>query len=104
MRYLLLPGLDGTGKLFEPFTKHTPHDSGCVVASYPTDRKLSYPECAELIVSDFIPDDEFVIVAESFSGPVAVLVASTRPSTLVGVVLCNTFAYRAAWRGFCLIP
>ena len=104
MKYLLLPGLDGTGKLFEPFTAQTPSGSSCDVVNYPVDCELSYAEYSELITSDSIPDEPFVIVAESFSGPVAVLVASARPSALVGVVLCNTFVFRAAWRGFRFLP
>jgi pimeloyl-ACP methyl ester carboxylesterase len=104
VKYLLLPGLDGTGKLFEAFVAQTPSGSSCDVVDYPVDRELSYAECSELIASDFIPDEPFVIVAESFSGPAAVLVASARPSALVGVVLCNTFVFRAAWRGFRFLP
>ena len=104
MKYLLLPGLDGTGKLFEPLEAHVPPGSSCDVVSYPVDRELSYPECAELVTAEFIPDEPFVVVAESFSGPVAVLVASSRPSALVGVVLCNTFVFRAAWHGFKNLP
>ncbi len=104
MNFLLLPGLDGTGRLFEPLIKRAAEDAECIIARYPVDRALSYPECAELVVSEFLPDGEFVIVAESFSGPVAVLTAARRPRGLVGVVLCNTFVYRASWRGFALLP
>jgi len=104
MKFLLLPGLDGTGHLFDGFTRHAPEDASCTVANYPVDRELSYRECADLVVSEFLPDEEFVIVAESFSGPVAVLVAASRPRGLVGLVLCNTFVYRASWRGFGLLP
>jgi len=104
MKYLLLPGLDGTGTLFEPFTAQAPSGSSCDVVSYPIDQNLSYAEYAQLISSDFIPDESFVIVAESFSGPVAVLVGSTCPSALVGVVLVNTFVFRAAWRGISYLP
>ncbi len=104
MNFLLLPGLDGTGKLFEPFVRHEPEGASCTVASYPVDRELSYPECADLVAARFFPNTPFVIVAESFSGPVAILTASKRPPNLKGVVLCNTFAYRASWRGFSLLP
>ena len=104
MKYLLLPGLDGTGKLFEPFVAHAPSGTSCSIVSYPVDRELSYPECAEIVMANFIPEEPFVIVAESFSGPVAVLVASSQPSALAGVVLCNTFVFRAAWRGFSHLP
>ncbi len=104
MKFLLLPGLDGTGRLFEPFVRQAPEEAACTVARYPVDRALSYPECADLVVSEFLPDGEFVIVAESFSGPVAVLAAAPRPRGLVGVVLCNTFVYRVSWRGFARLP
>lgn len=104
MKYLLLPGLDGTGELFESFTAHAPCESSCAVARYPVDQELSYSEHTELVASSFFPDEPFVIVAESFSGPVAVLAASTNPSALVGIVLCNTFVFRAAWRGFGYLP
>ncbi len=104
MNVLLLPGLDGTGRLFEPFVRHTPEGASCTIASYPVDRELSYPECADLVADKFSPDEPYVIVAESFSGPVAILTASKRPPNLNGLVLCNTFAYRASWRGFGLLP
>lgn len=104
MNYLLLPGLDGTGRLFEPFVRRAPEGASCTVASYPVDQALSYPECADLTAAEYLPGGEFVIVAESFSGPVSVLVAATQPRGLVGIVLCNTFVYRASWRGFGLLP
>jgi pimeloyl-ACP methyl ester carboxylesterase len=104
VKYLLLPGLDGTGKLFEPFVAQAPLGASCSVVSYPADRELAYPECAELVMANSIPKEPFVIIAESYSGPVAVLVASARPSALAGVVLCNTFVFRAAWRGFSYLP
>lgn len=104
MKFLLLPGLDGTGLLFEPFVSRAPDDADVTFAHYPVDRDLSYPECAELVMSEFLPDGEFVIIAESFSGPVAVLTAASHPRGLAGLVLCNTFIYRASWRGFGLFP
>ena len=104
MKYLLLPGLDGTGKLFDPFVATAPQGASVNVARYPVDREMSYPEYATLVLDTFTPDEPFVIVAESFSGPIAVLIASSRPPTLTGIVLCNTFVYRAAWRGFTYLP
>lgn len=104
MNFLLLPGLDGTGRLFEPFVRHAPEGASCTIASYPVNRELSYRDCADLVTSEFLPDGPFVIVAESFSGPVSILAASKRPPNLKGLVLCNTFAYRASWRGFSLLP
>jgi pimeloyl-[acyl-carrier protein] methyl ester esterase len=104
VKYLLLPGLDGTGKLFDRFVAAAPQGASVDVARYPVDREMSYPEYATLVLDTFAPDEPFVIVAESFSGPIAVLVASSHPPTLAGIVLCNTFVYRAAWRGFSYLP
>ncbi len=104
MKYLLLPGLDGTGKLFKPFLATAPADSSFEVVSYPIGRQMSYAEHAESVCTSFIPGEPFVIVAESFSGPIAVLVSSAQPPNLAGLVLCNTFVYRAAWRGFSYLP
>jgi pimeloyl-[acyl-carrier protein] methyl ester esterase len=104
VKYLLLPGLDGTGVLFGPFVATAPEGASIEIASYPVDREMSYADSAALVVSTFVPDEPFVIVAESFSGPIAVLVAAARPQALAGVVLCNTFVYRAAWHGFSHLP
>jgi len=36
-------------------------------------------------------NDEFIILGESFSGPIAVSVAASKPKGLIGLVLCSTF-------------
>ena len=104
MKYLLLPGLDGTGKLFDPFVATAPQGASIEIARYPVDREMSYSDYATLVLDTFPPDEPFVVVAESFSGPIAVLIGSTQPPTLTGIVLCNTFVYRAAWHGFSYLP
>jgi pimeloyl-ACP methyl ester carboxylesterase len=104
VKYLLLPGLDGTGKLFDPFVEMAPDGASVEIASYPVDKEMSYSDYATLVVGTLVPDEPFTIIAESFSGPVAVLVAASSPPGLAAVVLCNTFVYRAAWRGFSFLP
>ena len=91
MRIVLLPGLDGTGKLYRWFVDKAPAGFGFSVVEYPSHRQLSYPEYAEFVLEEHAPSAPFFLVAESFSGPVAVLTAAKRPEALVGVVLCNTF-------------
>lgn len=54
----------------------------------PVDRTLSYDELAELLLADF-PPPPFVVLGESFSGPLALrLAARTHPKA---VVLCASF-------------
>jgi len=89
---VLLPGLDGSGEFFDTLCRQLPPQWRTQVVRYPGDRSLSYSELAKF-VSALLPDDgPFLLVAESFSGPVAIQVAATQPAGLIGVVLCATFA------------
>jgi len=49
MRLLLLPGMDGTGLLFEPLVKALPPSLTAHVVAYPTDQHLGYNELLQLI-------------------------------------------------------
>ena len=61
--------------------------------SYPADRPLGYEELAAL-VRPRLPRERFVLVAESFSGPLAVRLAAERPPGLAALVLAATFLRR----------
>jgi pimeloyl-[acyl-carrier protein] methyl ester esterase len=88
---VLLPGLDGTGRLFEPLLQSLPTDYIASVVSYPPNECLSYHEL-EVEVRKALPTDRaFVIIAESFSGPLAVMIAATPPPQLQAVVLSTSF-------------
>lgn len=104
MKALLLPGLDGTGELFAWFTRVAPAGIECLSVRYPDDSNLGYSQYASLVLRDHLPRERFLLIAESFSGPVGVLVASQRPEGLVGIVLCNTFIVPPAWRLMGLAP
>ena len=97
MRWLLLPGLDGTGQLFAPLLRHLPAGVTATVVSYPPDQPLSLAHLAEHVRAHLPAEDEpFVLLAESFSGPVALHVAATNPPGLRAVVLCASFAHLAS--------
>lgn len=89
-RLVLLPGMDGTGDLFAEFASAVGAETQ--VVRYPTNRSLSYAELEELVVSELPSDSPYVLLGESFSGPIALSIASTRPTLLRGVVLCCSFA------------
>lgn len=90
MQLVLLPGMDGTGKLFEPLLESLPATIPAVVVGYPTDKALDYEGLLPLVKAT-VPKGPFVVVGESFSGPLALMLASCRPPGLRGVVLCATF-------------
>lgn len=89
---VLLPGLDGSGDFFDALCRQLPPQWQTHVVSYPGDRPLNYGELARFVLAALPVNVSFVLVAESFSGPVAIQVAATHPAGLIGVVLCATFA------------
>jgi pimeloyl-ACP methyl ester carboxylesterase len=90
MKVVLLPGLDGTGILFKPLTDALSKDIDVLVISYPTDRNLSYRELVEFVMGQ-LPQEEFLLVGESFSGPIAYQIALLKPKTIKSVIFVATF-------------
>lgn len=90
---LLLPGIDGGGRLFGPLLAAGPRAFAPEVVSYPLDRPLGYDDLVAL-VRERLPRGRFVLLAESFSGPVAVRLAAERPAGLAALVLAATFLHR----------
>jgi pimeloyl-[acyl-carrier protein] methyl ester esterase len=92
---VLLPGLDGTGKLFTPFvaalTALNPRVVVQIVA-YPTDVPLGYEELEARVRAVLPQDRSYVLLGESFSGPIAIRLAAAAPSHLLGMILVGTFA------------
>lgn len=89
---VLLPGLDGTGQLFADFVAAFGSEIKTTVASYPSETPLGYAEL-EPIARSFLPHNQpFYLLAESFSGPIAISIAASSPPGLVGLILCCSFA------------
>lgn len=101
---VLLPGLDGSAAPFRELEATTPPGMATCPVRYPPDRELSYSQHAESVVRHLPDDRRYVLVAESFSGPVAIEVASRAPWGLEALVLCNTFAVSPAWSGWRYLP
>jgi pimeloyl-ACP methyl ester carboxylesterase len=91
LEVILLPGLDGTGRLLEPFVKALPLHLKASVIAFPADVPETYSELATRVRKVLPRDRPFAIVAESFSGPGAIEVAATKPSGLVALILVGTF-------------
>jgi pimeloyl-ACP methyl ester carboxylesterase len=98
---MLLPGLDGTGRLFDRFMRGAPAHASVTRVAFPTDRVLSYDELVDF-VSDSIPPPPLVLLGESFSGPVALrLAARAQPAA---VILCASFIRAPAASRFAAAP
>jgi pimeloyl-ACP methyl ester carboxylesterase len=103
-----LPGMDGTGISFEPVQGRLARDVQTKVVRYPNDRLLSFEETVRWAGSQLPLDQRnSIVIAESFSGPVAVsLLASGRVKAKC-LVLCATFASAPRprlWRTLSYLP
>ena len=99
--WVLLPGLDGTGRLFDRFVACAPRGVEARAVGYPCDQPLDVEELAAQVQ---LPQEPFVLLGESFSGPVALRVAARRPRGLLGVVLVATFVTPPAWSALSRMP
>ena len=83
--------MDGTGKLFAPLIAALGARLDTQVVSYPTSEALGYAELTEFARASLPTRDEFVILGESFSGPIAIALAASSPRNLKGLILCCSF-------------
>ena len=90
-RLILLPGLDGTGELFAPFIEALNGFPTQVIA-YPADRAMNYAAHEAHVRAQLPRDEDYVLLAESFSGPIGIGIAASQPPRLQGLILCATFA------------
>jgi pimeloyl-ACP methyl ester carboxylesterase len=89
---VLLPGLEGTGSLFAPVIRALGPAVDTLVFHYPVNETLGYAELESLVRARLPVDRPFVLLGESFSGPLAMRIGAHPPQGLVGVILCVTFA------------
>jgi demethoxyubiquinone hydroxylase (CLK1/Coq7/Cat5 family)/pimeloyl-ACP methyl ester carboxylesterase len=88
---VLLPGMDGTGSLFEPFVAALGNEIAIKVVAYPTTEPRGYEQLESLALAALPPEGPLVLLGESFSGPIAVALAASCPQRIKGLVLCCTF-------------
>lgn len=86
---ILLPGLDGTAELFERFVAAAPDGFPVRPLALPNDRPRDYEELSIWVLAR-LPPEPVALIAESFSGPLALLVADRCPR-VSAVVLCASF-------------
>ncbi|WP_308464652.1 alpha/beta hydrolase [Geobacter sp. AOG1] len=106
---VLLPGMDGTGKLFGPLLRRLPDWVHPIVVSYPPDRVMAYDELLAAVRASLPRGEPYVILGESFSGPLALMAAADCPGDIRGVILCASFVKSplvrmASWLSFLVGP
>jgi pimeloyl-ACP methyl ester carboxylesterase len=88
MRIVLLPGVDGTGRLFKRFLAAAPPHLSLTALSLPEETS-TYEDLAGSVVRKLPGGELLVLIAESFSGPLAVTIAERR--SISALVFCNSF-------------
>lgn len=89
---VVLPGLDGTATLHSEFVASVGAAfSSVTILPYPPDEALGYTGLEALVRASLPEDAPFVLLGESFSGPIALSIAANPPPNLVGLVLSTTF-------------
>ncbi len=92
LHLVLLPGLDGTGKLFKPIMEQFQSADEITVVPYPTQVHKPIEALVDYVISLLPVNRPLVILGESFSGPVAIRLAARTDLNMQGLVLVATFA------------
>lgn len=91
MILILLPGMDGTGILFKPFLNALPKNILTKLITYPCEQMLSYDELVLFVQRQLPEKTEYIILAESFSGPIAYEIAKQNNENLKGIIFAASF-------------
>jgi len=89
---VLMPGLDGTGLSFEPILQLLPADAKITIVRYPTDKLLPFAETVECAATQIPAGNPPIVIAESFSGPIAIQMIGSGRVKAKALILCATFA------------
>lgn len=90
LKIVVLPGLDGMAALRSEFRAQLALEFQACVIEYPVNL-VRYDDLLDWTRTK-LPAQNYIIVAESFSGPLAIQLAAERPAQLKGLVFVATFA------------
>ncbi|PRC92748.1 alpha/beta fold hydrolase [Solimicrobium silvestre] len=87
---VLLPGMDGTGELFDPLLKELREQVDVQVIRYPA-TLAGYAKLTDFVRMDLPFENDYVLLGESFAGPISVRLAAENNPKLKGLILCCSF-------------
>ncbi|MDV6332882.1 alpha/beta hydrolase [Asticcacaulis sp. 201] len=91
---LLLPGTDGTGYFSTRFAAALSPHLETRILSYPANEAMDYARLCEYLLPDVPADRNYILIAESFSGPLAILLAGMASHPPDVLILTATFAVK----------
>ncbi len=102
--WTFLPGLHGTADLFDPIQKALPPDTDAEFIQLPTSGKQDYTTLTQYVDHELPRGRKRLLIAESFSGPLAIRLAAIRPDEVVGVILAASFCDAPMNPGIAMLP
>ncbi len=102
--WTFLPGLHGTEELYESVRERLPAGTLAEFINLPSSGKQDYPALFEWLDKELPKGKKRIIIAESFSGPLAIRLTNKRPDEIAGLVLAATFCDAPINPGFALLP
>ena len=88
---VFLPGLDGTGVFFQPLLESLPASLRSHVVCFPSYGSNEYEHLLKVARDAVARIPEFYVVAWSFSGPLALMLAASEPKKVRGIILFSSF-------------
>ena len=86
---VLLPGLHGSTALYDAFVALAPPWARCLPLPLPTVGGQTFDELSDVILPEVRPLEGFVLLGESFSGPIAARLSARLGQKVALLVLCN---------------
>ena len=84
--------MDGTGRFFAPLRRALEGRADSLILTYPSTGPQSYAALCEATLARLPSDRDYVLVAESFAGPLAILLATRAARKPLALCLSATFA------------
>ena len=88
---VLLPGMDGTGRFYDNLQRALDGRADSLIVTYPRQGPQTYRALCEALLPRLPTDRNYVLVAESFAGPLAVMLAGRAAKTPLGLCVAATF-------------
>lgn len=96
MTLILIPGLDGTGEFFKPFLDVYGRENTQVIP-LPQSGPQDYATLTEDVLQRLPSDRDYVLLAESFGGPIGANLALRGLPRLKGIIFVATFLSPPPW-------
>jgi surfactin synthase thioesterase subunit len=91
MRLILLPAFDGTGKMFSDFVTALGDTVETQVISYPESGGQDYPALAGYIQTKIPDNEDYILLGESFAGPLVYDIASKDQKNCKAAIFVATY-------------